>query len=672
VRPLAWGLTIVIYVSFTAILIAVIAAAALGQLSSQWAAALAVAVSILVAVLTSVQGAARLAEPEKTGRDLVRQLAPQVRDDWEAEMLARGLDSRRRIAVRWRLAADSNPDPELADLPAEGTLDQLIERIGHNADAGSLPRLVLTGDTGAGKTAACVLFIVELAGRHDLLPVLFQLGTWDSSTSLRAWMAGQLPEIFPAIGKSKYGREVAIDLANRHIMPILDGLDETADAATALRRIDEALSGRPFVLTCRAVDFERANVSHVLHQSVIVELQPLQPQEARDVLLAHEPAAVGGPVAAFAGQLTGEFAGPAAALSTPFMVSLARDSGASLRDVMAGAGGADDSDQIRRCLLETFVRKAYADDDHTTPAQARHYLSFLARHTDEAGRIAWWRMHSLVPKTVAFSIAIVIGAIACSGLAAIFFTLFERPWLGFWIGLIAGVVGAVIVELIPQDEPRLARPRLRSVRIPAPYELARTLAFGFMGGAALAAMAWVLYGPGRYVVIGGVLSAFTFAVARYVSQPNDPLKVVTPGGLLRADRAATLYALPAGAIPGALTGFYLGYSFRAGHRPAFDSLTILRYQPFVLGLIGAAAGCVLSAAGLGLMANGWSSSGRFLSARIWLALRGSLPFEIMRFLQDAYKRGVLRQVNGYYEFRHRILQRYLAEPSPDTAADPRS
>jgi hypothetical protein len=72
------------------------------------------------------------------------------------------------------------------------------------------------------------------------------------------------------------------------------------------------------------------------------------------------------------------------------------------------------------------------------------------------------------------------------------------------------------------------------------------------------------------------------------------------------------------------------------------------------------------------MANGWSASGRFLSARIWLALRGSLPFDIMGFLQDAYKHGVLRQFNGYYEFRHQILQRYLAEPSPDASADPRS
>lgn len=53
--------------------------------------------------------------------------------------------------------------------------------------------------------------------------------------------------------------------------------------------------------------------------------------------------------------------------------------------------------------------------------------------------------------------------------------------------------------------------------------------------------------------------------------------------------------------------------------------------------------------------------GRFLSARAWLALRGRLPWRLLAFVEDARERGVLRQVNGYYEFRHRLLQRHLAE-----------
>jgi len=105
----------------------------------------------------------------------------------------------------------------------------------------------------------------------------------------------------------------------------------------------------------------------------------------------------------------------------------------------------------------------------------------------------------------------------------------------------------------------------------------------------------------------------------------------------------------------------------AAHIPpgALDNLPILTYPPLVLALFGAIAGCVLSAAGLGLMATGASASGKFVMTRVWFAARGSAPLKLMEFLQDAYKRGVLRQINGYYEFRHRILERYLAEPVPD-------
>jgi hypothetical protein len=45
----------------------------------------------------------------------------------------------------------------------------------------------------------------------------------------------------------------------------------------------------------------------------------------------------------------------------------------------------------------------------------------------------------------------------------------------------------------------------------------------------------------------------------------------------------------------------------------------------------------------------------------WLALRGRLPWRLMRFLADAHvHRGVLRQAGAFYQFRHAELQRHLA------------
>jgi NACHT domain len=661
------GVTIGIYVILIAILIGVIVAAGFDVLDSQWVAAVSAAIPILITLLASSQSKARQHAPEDTARELARQLAPQVLGDWTAEMPGRGLEPGRRMGLRWQLVEGSNPSADMAvTLAGQGTLDQLTDCIGRDADRGRLPRVVVTGDIGGGKTAVCVLLIVELAERHNRLPVLFQLATWDPGTSLHGWMARQMPEIFPAIGRTKYDLRVAAILVSRYVLPILDGLDEVREPAAALQAIDTELSGRPFILTCRTAEFAQANAGSVLHQALIVELQPLRPDEVRGILLKYEPASVHGPLAPLVAVLEGQPTGPVAeSLTTPFMVSLARDAGASVPDLLSAATGPDATDRIKRHLLGTFVRKAYANDEHISPAEARHYLRFLARHTDAAGRLAWWRLHLAVPRVLFLSVAVCVAGAACSGLAALFFALFNRPQLGFWIGLGAGIVGAFIVELVPQDDPRRARPRFRSVRVPMPYELARTLGFGLTGAAALAVIVSFLYTSVRYIVIGSVVSGLTFAVARYVSQPNDPLKVVTPRSLLRADRTAVLYAWLVGAVPGALTGAYLGFSFRAGHRPVYDSLGLLRYPSPVLALLGALGGCVLSGAGLGLMAMGSSSWGRFIWTRLWLAGRGSTPLELISFLQCAYQRGVLRQVNGYYEFRHRVLQRYLAESSPE-------
>lgn len=51
---------------------------------------------------------------------------------------------------------------------------------------------------------------------------------------------------------------------------------------------------------------------------------------------------------------------------------------------------------------------------------------------------------------------------------------------------------------------------------------------------------------------------------------------------------------------------------------------------------------------------------RWLLTRTWLPLHGHLPWAVMAFLQDAHRRGVLRQAGGVYQFRHARLQNHLA------------
>jgi hypothetical protein len=52
--------------------------------------------------------------------------------------------------------------------------------------------------------------------------------------------------------------------------------------------------------------------------------------------------------------------------------------------------------------------------------------------------------------------------------------------------------------------------------------------------------------------------------------------------------------------------------------------------------------------------------GNFVTTRVWLAYTRQTPLQLMTFLEDAHKLGVLRQVGAVYQFRHALLQERLA------------
>jgi hypothetical protein len=64
------------------------------------------------------------------------------------------------------------------------------------------------------------------------------------------------------------------------------------------------------------------------------------------------------------------------------------------------------------------------------------------------------------------------------------------------------------------------------------------------------------------------------------------------------------------------------------------------------------------------------SWGAFVGIRLWLGSRGQLPLRLMRFLEDAHQRGVLRQVGAVYQFRHARLQDRLAANGSASALPP--
>jgi hypothetical protein len=51
----------------------------------------------------------------------------------------------------------------------------------------------------------------------------------------------------------------------------------------------------------------------------------------------------------------------------------------------------------------------------------------------------------------------------------------------------------------------------------------------------------------------------------------------------------------------------------------------------------------------------------YVIASRWLAYRRLLPGDLMAFLEDAHRLGLLRTVGPVYQFRHAELQDHLAD-----------
>ncbi|BBH68982.1 hypothetical protein ACTI_56670 [Actinoplanes sp. OR16] len=153
-----------------------------------------------------------------------------------------------------------------------------------------------------------------------------------------------------------------------------------------------------------------------------------------------------------------------------------------------------------------------------------------------------------------------------------------------------------------------------------------TLMFGaVMGGGALLAAAPIS------LFLGGITGA-VIGLVRLFKRGQQEMAVTSPRAGLTAGRTAVLGI--------ALTVAAALY--------AASLVTTYRCIFFAVILLGVACASIASP---------WP---QFLLARTALALTGRLPWRLMRFLDDAHRRGVLRQVGSVHQFRHDVLQRHLA------------
>lgn len=631
------------------------------------------------------------------------ELAQTVRRQWAAEAEMRNLHRPQPLRLRWSSTGrpvSASPAAVLGNgvvggrplrLRLHGGIDDIVTAFNH------LPkrRLVLLGAPGAGKTVLAILLTLGLLDHQrehgGPVPVLLSLSSWDPRAEhLHAWVVRRLTEDYPALANTKiFGPEAARRLVtDGHIVPILDGLDETPTAlhTAAIDAIDRLGPDHPLVLTCRSAEYEAAVATGGtrLATAAVVELDPVGTPEVITFLSASGVAGDNrwAPVLT---QLREDPDGPLAkALSSPLMTALARavyTNPATDPIELIDPNRFTDRATIEDHLLDAFIPSVYtpylpppaadragASPPLYPPEVAHRWLAFLAGHLQryQTRDLAWWQLHDALPAGTRWTIGLLLGV-----LSGVFAGLGVMIGSGLVNGFAAALAGGLAAGLVavPPSHPRYVNLQMRGRLRLFGRKLGLGLTVGFnimiltFLGVGLAVASGIGGGPVEVLKAASAVGlglGVPLGITLWLNTPADAIRSPRPLFLLRDDRAVVAVRILVECFgTGLLSGFL--YSRLVGQFSLLGHVMPM----FACGLgCGFAVGLVvrfLDRARFGLTASAWCW---FLITRSWFALRGQLPWRLMRFLNNAHQRGVLRQTGAVYQFRHARLQDRLAAPAP--------
>ncbi|TCO46735.1 NACHT domain-containing protein [Actinocrispum wychmicini] len=614
-----------------------------------------------------------VARPNDSLAEAAEDLAHAVRARWQREEELRQIQDPFPLPVRWESAAEQDMDhwDNICGVPPGATARPLdlggrlaeIVPVHRRIPSG---RLVVLGRAGSGKTILALRFVLDLLGtraRVETVPVIFGIGSWNpTSTALRDWMTDRLIRDH---GLAAPGTAAALVESGR-ILPVLDGFDEIA---TGLHRAAlEQLSATtmPFVLTSRPDEYRRAVAeTDVLTAAACVQLADLTLADLAGYL-PRTTRKLATPV--WDSVLTELRDRPDSPLTsvfrTPLMVALARAiySDTSDRDPgeLLNTERFSTPESLEQHLLGEFIPTVY----RTGPGSPDYDVDRVRRWLGHLGSrdIAWWELGTTMPRrSRVLLVGLVVGLVnaVVHGLGA---GLREGLAAGLDAALIGGLATGVSFGLVhwlglvlggAAFSPSRVRVRLR--RGPTPGRPVRRLMLGVAGGLAGGLILGLTGGLGAEVLgglgtglLGGLGAGLAFglvcglvgALMVRFEAPIDVTSTASPADLLAVNRTTVAYqSLIWGPVFGLCVGLVGG---------AVDGLAF----GLVVGLgVGT---------GFGLSMTAW---GQWLVlARIWLPLTGRLPWAVIAFLDDACRRGVLRQAGAVYQFRHARLQDHLTHP----------
>ena len=422
------------------------------------------------------------------------------------------------------------------------------------------------------------------------------------------------------------------------------------------------------VLLTRGAEMAGAVARGLLEGAAAVELQDIPPAVAADYLtrVQLDPAPPGW--RELAGYLRRDPGSPLArALSSPLTLTLVRDTcrGADdtsgLLEFCGPAGDGAAPGDIVDYLLDRVLPAAYGRRPGEPPPlfdlqAAQAALGCIAARMSQDGTrdLLWWRIPGWAPAAPRRIVTGLLAALATGPLTGLAVGLMAgQVTYALWFGLTAGLLAGLAAGPAGGPSWRAGPPYPRQAALPQWRQLPRSpalmvglttgLGFGLSGGEGHG----LVIGLGTGLAVGLALG-LALALAEGMSKPADGASPLSPCISWRGDRArARAAALPWSLAFGTIAG-------------------IVAATPAGFGPAGAWAGL---AAGLAVAVGTWLAAALVLPlswpaslAFAQLASRGPTPARLMRFLEDARDRNVLRTIGPVYQFRHARLQDRLAGP----------
>jgi hypothetical protein len=535
-------------------------------------------------------------------------------------------------------------------------------------------RIVVSGGPGAGKSSAAILLLLDtLAHRAGLtepadrvrtpVPVMLTFRGWDAARQpLMAWVASRLTAEYPFLRSAEYGRGMARALVdNGRVALLLDGLDDLPDSLrpVALRALDEQATFR-LVLLARSQELADAVVGGHLTGAAPLELQPVTGEQAAAYLsrCRVDPAPPG-----WQRLIEHLRARPddvlTQALETPLMLSLVRDTyppGDQLDDLLSpnrfGTREAVEDHLLDRVLPAAYTPRPAQPSPPYTLAQARCWLGYVAAQMvkDHTRDLAWWRIPRwqrtafriiatvlMVSLTLGLSLGLLSGPPGVAG--GLTDQLTFATEFGIVVGLVFGRGGG---------EPRQWG-RIRWRALMSKGGLTVGLALALTVGIAVSLTLGLVFGLAYGLMLGttsglgvGLVGALAFAAAHSSVHPLSPIDPMT---CWRRDRR---YGLTVGLMLGLVFGLTVGLTD-----------WIVFGLAFRLGVASGLMGGLAYGLAYGVISSKtWPAALSFVQLR----LAGHGPARMMRFLEDARTRQVLRTAGPIFQFRHARLQDRLAVP----------